>query len=85
MFLHPNTWPFLKQEQTGGMILDLKEGEVLMRLENLLKTHELDSEFQLDKFLQNRIQANKRTRGDLISSLIMMIRFTWQRIVQFNA
>ena len=66
--LHPNVWPPLPRELTGGIILDLKDNEVQQQLANLLQTDELDSDLELATFLKNRIQAIKQNRGGEIDS-----------------
>ena len=66
--LHPNVWPSLRRELTGGIILDLKDNGVQQQLANLLQTDELDSDLELVTFLKNRIQAIKQNRGGEIDS-----------------
>ena len=66
--LHPNVWPSLPRELTGGIILDLKDNGVEQQLANLLQTDELDSDLELVTFLKNLIQAIKQNRGGEIDS-----------------
>jgi hypothetical protein len=44
VLLHPNVWPPLPRELTGGIILDLKDSGIEWQLANLLQTDEIDSD-----------------------------------------